>query len=131
MLRIVLFDGICNLCHTTVQQLIAWDKDKVLQFASLQSHFGLEILHDLGWEKQEFKSFIYLRENQVYTKSTAAIEVLSDISPRVEWARALYIFPKFLRDAVYEYIAKNRYKWFGKKENCWLPTPDLTNRFME
>lgn len=119
MLRVVLFDGICNLCHTTVQQLIAWDKDKVLQFASLQSRFGLEILHDLGWE------------NQVYTKSTAAIEVLSDISPRVEWARALYIFPKFLRDAVYEYIAKNRYKWFGKKENCWLPTPDLTNRFME
>lgn len=129
--RVVLFDGVCNLCNATIQKLIEWDKNQILKFASLQSDFGQRLLQDLGEDSNDFKSFIYLRENQVYTQSTAAIELLSDLSNSIKWARILYIVPKFLRDWFYRIIAKNRYNWFGKKESCWLPTKDLEKRFLD
>ena len=129
--RVVLFDGVCNLCNATIQKLIQWDKNQILKFASLQSDFGQRLLQDLGADRNDFKSFIYLRENQVYTQSTAAIELLSDLSNSIKWARILYIVPKFLRDWFYRIIAKNRYNWFGKKESCWLPTKDLEKRFLD
>ena len=131
MEKVVLFDGVCNLCNATVQKLIQWDREKILKFASLQSEFGQRLLQDLNLDQDNFKTFIYLRNKQVYTRSTAALEVLGDLGGIWKMTRFLYIFPQFIRNSVYEFISKNRYQWFGKKESCWLPTPDLKDRFLD
>ena len=131
MEKVVLFDGVCNLCQTSVQMLIQWDNQKTLKFASLQSEFGQKLLKDLEIDQENFKTFIYLRNKQVYTRSTAALEVIGDLGGGWKLLRLLYVFPKFIRNGVYDFISAHRYKWFGKKESCWLPTPELKARFLD
>lgn len=131
MEKVVLFDGVCNLCNSSVQMLIKWDKKKTLKFASLQSKFGQELLKDLKIDHDNFKTFIYLRNKEVYTRSTAAIEVFSDLGGGWKLVRFLYIFPKFIRNGVYDFISAHRYRWFGKKDSCWIPTPELKARFLD
>lgn len=129
--KVVLFDGVCNLCQASVQTLIKLDKKKRLKFASLQSNFGQELLSDLNIEQDNFKTFIYLSNKQIYTRSTAAIQVFSDFGGAWKLVRIFYIIPKFIRNAVYDFVSSNRYKWFGKKDACWIPTPELKARFLD
>lgn len=127
---VILFDGVCNLCNASVQYVIKHDKKKLFRFASLQSSFGEKILKENNLPNTTFNSFI-LYDNKIYTRSTAALLVAKKLSGLIKLSYGFIIFPKFIRDAVYNIIAKNRYKWFGKKEACWLPTPELKELFLD
>lgn len=129
--KVILFDGGCNLCSASVQFIIERDHENIFKFASLQSNFGQEILKKHHLPSADFDSFILLENNQIYQRSSAALKVAKQLS----WPlKAMYVFiivPSFIRNFVYNVIAKNRYKWFGKKTECWLPTPDLKDKFLD
>ena len=128
---VILFDGVCNLCSGGVQYVIKHDPHRLFRFASLQSDFAKNILFHCNSPVKEFNSFVLLEDNKIYTRSTAALRVVRKLDGFV---KCLYVFvavPKFMRDAVYNIIAKNRYKWFGKKQSCWLPSPQLKSLFLD
>lgn len=126
---VILFDGICNLCNASVQYVIKHDKKKLFRFASLQSSFGESVLKQYNLPVNTFNSFILLSDNKIYTRSTAALLVAKKLSGLIKLLYGFIIIPRFIRDFVYDIIAKNRYKWFGKKEACWVPTPELKSLF--
>lgn len=127
---VILFDGVCNLCNGFVQFTIERDKDEYFKFASLQSDAAKEILEPFGLANQSLSTVILVENGQHYTKSTAGLMVISRFGGLWSLAKILFIFPKFIRDVVYDFIARNRYKWFGEKESCWIPTPELKKRFL-
>ena len=127
---VILFDGVCNLCSGSVQFILKRDKEKKFLFASLQSAYGQKLLQQFNLPADNFNSFILNQDGEIFIKSTGALKMFSQLK-NWGWVKIFWIIPKFLRDAVYNLIAKNRYKWFGKKEECWLPTPDLKARFLE
>ncbi|HYJ63939.1 MAG TPA: thiol-disulfide oxidoreductase DCC family protein [Parafilimonas sp.] len=127
---VILFDGVCNLCNASVQYVIKHDKKKLFRFASLQSSFGESVLKQYDLPVNTFNSFILLSDNKIYTRSTAALLVAKKLSGLIKLFYGFIIIPKFIRDFVYDVIAKNRYKWFGKKEACWVPTPELKSLFL-
>lgn len=129
--QVVLFDGVCNLCNASVQTLIKLDKKGVLKFASLQSDFGQKVLVDNNLDQQNFNTFLYYKNQKLYSRSTAAIYVFSELGIVFQGVKIFLLVPKFIRDGIYNYVSKNRYKWFGRKESCWLPTPELKERFIE
>ncbi len=128
---LVFFDGVCDLCTGGVQFFIKRDPEAKLRFTSLQSQLGQSVLKSLGLSQTHFNSFLFQEKGQIYQKSTAflmACRYLKGLWP------ILYLFlmvPRFFRDWVYDLIAQNRYKWFGKREECWLPTPEIKSRFIE
>ncbi len=127
---IILFDGICNLCNGAVQFIIKHDPEKKFLFTSLQSEAGQQLLKEYKLPSENFNSFLLLQDDTILSKSTAALKVARQL--KSAW-KLLYIFiivPKFIRDALYSYIATNRYKWFGKKDDCMIPTPELQARFL-
>jgi predicted DCC family thiol-disulfide oxidoreductase YuxK len=126
----ILFDGVCNLCNSSVQFVIKKDIDKIFQFASLQSDAGEKLLKQYNLSTSNFDSFILIQENKVYQKSGAALKVVKQLSGSIKLLYAFIVIPVFIRDAVYNFIAKNRYKWFGKKDECMIPTPELKARFL-
>ena len=128
--HIILFDGVCNLCNGAVQFVIKHDKNSRFKFASLQSKFGEQFLLQNNLSTTNFNSFIYVRNQKILQKSTAALYVLKDIKGFVALGFVFIIVPKFIRDFIYTLIAKKRYKWFGKKEVCMMPTAALKNRFL-
>ena len=128
--KIILFDGVCNLCNGAVQFVIKRDQQNQFRFASLQSEFGQKILREQGVDPQNPQSFILKDGNQVYTESTGALKVAKYLGGFWAWLYAFIVVPRFIRDAVYRWIAKNRYKWFGKQESCWVPTAALASRFI-
>lgn len=128
--RLILFDGICNLCNSSVLFIISHDPHAYFSFASLQSDTGQRILSSYGLPRSDFDSFIYVKDGKLYDRSTAALHVLYDLGGL--W-RIIYVFiiiPRPFRDIVYDFIAKYRYAWFGKRDSCMLPTPELTKRFI-
>lgn len=127
---IILFDGICNLCDGAVQFIIKHDPDKIFLFASLQSEAGQNLLKQYHLPADNFNSFILVQDDKVYNKSTGALKVARQIKGAWSWLYIFMIIPKFIRDGVYNWIAQNRYKWFGKKDACMLPTPELKARFL-
>ena len=129
-MNVLLFDGVCNLCNGAVQFVLKRDKKAVVRFASLQSDKGQALLKQFNLPTQDFDSFVYVRAGKAYTKSTAALYVARDIGGIWQGLYPLIYVPRFIRDAVYSLIARNRYKWFGKKESCMMPTPELKARFL-
>lgn len=127
---VILFDGVCNLCNSSVQYVIRHDKDAVFKFASLQSDTGQQLLHKYQLPQNNFNSFVLVEDDKVYTRSGAALRVARKLSGIVKLLYGFIIVPAFLRDAVYNFIARNRYKWFGKKDTCMIPTPALKSRFL-
>jgi predicted DCC family thiol-disulfide oxidoreductase YuxK len=128
--KIVLFDGVCNLCNSSVQFIIERDNENQFKFASLQSEFGQEFLRKNYLNTEKFDSIILVENEKYFTESSAAIKIGQELKG-MKWTKILWIFPKFIRDFVYKIISRNRYKWFGKKDNCWLPTPDLKAKFLD
>lgn len=127
---IILFDGICNLCEGVVQFVIKHDPENQFLFASLQSEAGQRLLKQYKLPVENFNSFILIQDEKVYSKSTGALKVARQIKGVWSWLYIFIIIPAFIRDAVYAWIAQNRYKWFGKKEVCMIPTPELKARFL-
>lgn len=127
---LVLFDGHCNLCTGAVQFIIRRDKKNKFRFASLQSEPGKQLLKKYELPEEKTNSVVLILYKKAYTESTAALLIarhLSGIWP------ALYFFiivPPFIRDAVYRFIACNRYDWFGRRATCWLPSDELRARFL-
>jgi len=128
---IVFFDGVCNLCDRTVQFILKRDRKKRFLFGSLQGKTGQEYLHKYHLPADKFHSFMLIEGNVLYTRSTAVLRMLKHLGRG--W-QLLYVFiyiPQPIRDGVYTLIATNRYKLFGKKDQCSLPTPDEKERFLE
>jgi predicted DCC family thiol-disulfide oxidoreductase YuxK len=128
---VVLFDGVCNLCNGAVQFIIKRDPYARISFASLQSPIGQNLLEKNKLPSSDFDSFIFLEDGKVYTESTAALKTLRYLTGAWKLAAVLIIIPKPVRDFFYRYIAKNRYKWFGKKEQCMTPSEDTKKRFLQ
>jgi len=114
-----------------VNFIIRQDKKKKYRFAALQSAFGQKILHQWNLPANSFESFLILDNGNLYSKSTAALRLYNQLPWYWKWTQLFWVFPKSIRDAVYNIIAKNRYKWFGKREQCMIPTPELKERFLE
>jgi predicted DCC family thiol-disulfide oxidoreductase YuxK len=129
--KIVLFDGLCNLCSSSVQFILKRDKKNQFLFGSLQSISGQGYLKNFNLPVNDFNSFILVEGNKLYTRSSGALRMLKHLGNGWQLFYAFIIIPKFIRDGVYNFIAKNRYKWFGKKEACWVPTPELNAKFLD
>jgi predicted DCC family thiol-disulfide oxidoreductase YuxK len=127
---IILFDGICNLCNHTVQFIIKNDPNKKFLFTSLQSDTGIELLKKYGLSTIDFKSFILIEGDKVYTKSTAALKIARQLKKPVRFLYGFIIIPKFIRDFFYSIIASNRYRLFGKNSVCMVPSPENISRFI-
>jgi len=128
---IVLFDGVCNLCNRSVQFIIRKDKKKQFLFASLQGKTGQEVLKRFKLPVDNFNSFLLVEGDHVYTQSTAVLKMLKKLGGGWKLFYAFIIVPKFIRNAVYNWIARNRYKWYGKRDECMVPTPELRERFLD
>jgi len=129
--KIVLFDGICNLCSSSVQFIIKHDKKNQFLFGSLQGDAGHAYLKKFKLPADQFNSFMLVENEKLYTKSAAALRMLKHVGNGWQLLYAFMIVPAFVRDGIYNWIAKNRYKWFGKKDACWVPTPALKARFLD
>ena len=127
---LILFDGVCNLCNGAVQFVIRNDTKAIFRFTSMQSNTGKVILGKFSIS-QNVQSFILIENNKAYFKSTAALRVIRKCSPPFGWLYGFIIVPPFIRNLFYDFIARNRYSWFGKKEECMIPGPDIINRFIE
>ena len=127
--KIVLFDGVCNLCNASVQFISRHNKNGDLKFASLQSEFGLSQLAKFQLSA-EVKTIVFIIDGKALLRSNAALELCEYLDGLYPYLKILKIFPAFLRDWVYNIIAKNRYKWFGKKDSCMIPTPEIVGKFL-
>jgi predicted DCC family thiol-disulfide oxidoreductase YuxK len=127
---IILFDGVCNLCNRAVQTVIKHDPKGEFLFASLQSEEGKRLSQQYQLPVNNFNSFVLIQNGNAYTKSTGALKVAKQMSGLWKLLYGFIILPKFIRNPVYNWVANNRYKWFGKKEECMIPTPALKARFL-
>ncbi len=130
---LVLFDGVCNLCNAAINFLIDHDPEATLRFASLQSTGGRAAIVRSGGEPPEGdpSTILLIEGGRIYARSTAALRVARRLGWPYKLLYAFIVVPRPLRDAVYEWVARNRYRWFGKSEVCRVPTPELRARFME
>lgn len=129
--KIILFDGVCNLCNKTIQTIIKKDKKDIFRFAPLQSDIGLQIVNERGIDTESLDSMILIDPGVAYySKSEAAIEIAKHLEG-YGWLRYTKPVPKVLRDGIYDIVAGNRYKWWGKQDNCMIPTPELEKLFLK
>ncbi len=127
---IILFDGVCNLCNGAVQFVIKNDKKKLFRFAALQSEAGIELSKKYQFPTDSMKTFILITNNKYFTRSTAALNVGKMLGGILALGYVFIIVPTVIRDGIYNWIARNRYRWFGKKDTCMIPTPELRERFL-
>ncbi|MBX2965909.1 MAG: thiol-disulfide oxidoreductase DCC family protein [Cyclobacteriaceae bacterium] len=127
---VVLFDGVCNLCSSSVQFIIKRDYRARYHFASLQSSAGQQLLQKFNLPADALYSIILVRGDAFLERSDAALEIARNLSGLWPLFYIFKIIPRFLRDPVYNWISRNRYRWFGKKDACWLPTAELKARFI-
>lgn len=130
-MKVVLFDGVCNLCNSSVNWLIDRDRSAQLKFSSLQSSYGQSVLNRYHIHGQQLETIIYLDEDKLYFRSEAILRILKQLGGIYALAFAFMLVPRFLRDGVYNLVAKYRYRWFGKRDACRIPEPDLKDRFIE
>lgn len=127
---VVLFDGICNLCSDSVQLIIKNDPNEQFVFAQLQSNEAGSYINMKDSNLKNIDSILLVTPKKIYTKSSAALKIASKLKGLYPLLYIFFILPKFIRDPFYDFIAKNRYRWFGKKEACWIPTPELKKKFL-
>jgi predicted DCC family thiol-disulfide oxidoreductase YuxK len=130
--KIILFDGVCNLCNTTVQRVIKADNEDMFRFAALQSDIGKKLTSERGIDTSQVDSIILIDLGVAYyTKSDAALEIGKSLKKYQTISSILSVFPKGLRNLVYDFVARNRYKWYGKQDACMIPTPELKAKFLD
>ncbi len=127
---IILFDGVCNFCNASVNFVIRRDKHDRFRFAPLQSATGQALQEQYQLNPAALDTFILVENGRAYGKSTAALKVARGLGFPVNLAYGLMIIPRFLRDVVYSLVARNRYKWFGKKETCMVPDENVRRKFI-
>ncbi len=127
---IILFDGVCNLCNSSVNFILKHDKKKQFIFTSLQSDAAKKILLQFPMKIFNLDSIILIENGLIYEKSTAALKISKHLYNGYQLLYIFIILPKVIRDWVYNYIAKNRYNWFGKKDTCMIPSEKIKNRFL-
>ncbi len=130
MKDIILFDGICNFCNQSVQFVIKRDPSHIFHFASLQSDIGRNLLNEYGIN-ENVNSVVYITNGKAYVKSDAGLQIARRLNGFWKLLYIFYLVPTPIRDLVYDYIAKNRYKWFGKSDSCMIPSPKIKKRFLE
>lgn len=129
--KIILFDGICNLCNTAVQTIIKHDKKDVFRFVALQSELGIAIQKHIGIDTRKIDSLVFYSPGISYSfKSEAVLDIAKELGGIFSLAIVFKILPTPLLNSLYDYVAKNRYKWYGQKEHCLLPTPELKAKFL-
>lgn len=130
--KIILFDGLCNLCATSMQFIIKRDKKDIFRFVSLQSDLGQELLQQLPISKQKIDSIIlYESDKAYYYKSEAVFEIVKSIGGFFYCLLIFKWLPTAITNTIYDYIARNRYRWWGKKESCLVPSQELQSKFLE
>lgn len=129
--HIIFFDGVCNLCDGVVQFILKRDKGEMFKFSSLQSDFAQKKLADFGANAQELNTIYYLKNGKLFNQSQAVLEIAKDLGFPYRIIYLLKFFPRSFRDFLYQKVAENRYKLFGQKNECMLPTPELKNRFLD
>ncbi|MFV5703150.1 thiol-disulfide oxidoreductase DCC family protein [Flavobacterium sp. XS2P12] len=130
--KIILFDGICNLCDTAVQMIIKHDTKDVFRFVALQSDLGQKTIKHLGIDTKKTDSIILYQPGfAYYYKSEAILEIAKDLNGIFYLGTLFSILPTTFNNYIYDYIAKNRYKWYGKKQSCMIPTKELQAKFLE
>ena len=129
--KIILFDGVCNLCNGAIQFVIKRDKKDVFRYAPLQSEIGQQMISERGIDTSKTDSIILVEPGVAYyTKSEAALEIASEFGGLWPLFQIFKWMPASLRDMVYDFVARNRYTWFGKKNQCMIPTPELQAKFL-
>ena len=129
--KIILFDGVCNLCESSVLFVIKYDKKDEFRFVSLQSDLGKKILHHIGMDSKHIDSIVLYEPGiAYYYKSQAALEIAKSLGGIFHFGTLFKIIPNGIRNWVYDYVAKNRYVWYGKKELCMIPTPEIQSKFL-
>lgn len=129
---LILFDGVCNLCESSVHFIVRRDKNRQFRFASLQSAAAQKILSKHWYEFDELSSVLLITDDKVCRKSRAALKIVKRLDGA--WPLLYYAFfwvPKFIADPIYDFIGKRRYQWFGMKDECWIPSDDLRQRFID
>lgn len=131
--KIILFDGICNLCNNAVQFVIEHDRKDTFRFAALQSTIGKKLMEERGIDSSQVDSIVLIEPGiAYYTKSTAALKIARSLGGAWGFtARFLGWIPEKIRDRIYDHVAKNRYRWYGKKDACMVPTAALRAKFLE
>ena len=129
--KLILFDGVCNLCDASVQYIIKNDKKDIFRYTALQSEVGQEIIKKFNIDTAQTDSILLYSDSQgISYKSTAALKIALQLGFPRNLMSIFLIVPAFIRNWVYDYIAKNRYTWYGKKEECMIPTPELKSKFL-
>lgn len=129
--KIILFDGVCNLCNSAIQFIIKQDKKDLFRFVALQSELGEKIINHMGVDFQKMDSIILYEPGVAYYyKSEAALKIASHLGSFYSLLTVFKILPTAFSNFIYDWIARNRYKWYGKKENCMIPTPELKSKFL-
>ena len=128
---VILFDGVCNFCNYWVNFAIKRDGKKKLKFTPLQGETAMQLLPRYNINPTSLSSVIFIDAGKAYTQSSAAIRICKHLNGGWKLFYALIVIPKFIRDFLYNIIARNRYKWFGKKDTCMVPTMELRERFLD
>jgi predicted DCC family thiol-disulfide oxidoreductase YuxK len=128
--KIILFDGVCNLCSSSVNFVIKRDKRDVFRFAALQEDIGKELVAVHNIDPVKTDSIVFIEHGKAYVKSTAALRASKYLPGAWPLLYGFVIVPRFIRNCVYDIIARNRYKWYGKQESCMIPTPELRSKFL-
>jgi predicted DCC family thiol-disulfide oxidoreductase YuxK len=128
---VILFDGVCNFCNSAVNFIIKQDKKRIFRYAALQSETGKKLLQQHNLSSAELDSFVLIDGDKAYKRTTAALHLYPKFGGAWKLAKLLWVIPTFIRDGVYNVIAKNRYRWWGKKDSCMLPSPEIRSLFLE
>lgn len=128
--KIILFDGVCNLCNGSVVFIIKRDKKDVFRFTAIQSDEGQKLIEKYQIDTSKLDSILLFESNNYFSKSTAALRIARHLNGGYPLLYGFIIVPEVFRNWIYDLIARNRYKWFGKKESCMIPTPELKSKFL-
>jgi len=129
--ELVIFDGVCNLCAHSVRFILKCEADKTLRFVPLQTPAGARLLRQFNFDPEDVRTFVLVSKGLVYVKSDAALEVARHFGWPWKGLLVLRVVPRLIRNWLYDRIAENRYRWFGRNAICMVPTPELRTRFME
>ena len=129
--KIILFDGVCNLCDATVQYVIKKDVKDVFRFVAIQSELGQKIINYIKVDTSQTDSIIlYIPGKAYFIKADAAFNIAKELGGLISLTSIFSVLPQFLKNFGYDFVAKNRYKWYGKKDSCMMPTPELKSKFL-
>ena len=128
--HLILFDGICNLCNASIQYVIKHDKKDVFRFTPIQSEVGRKVIKDFQINTKKTDSIILYSKKRISYKSSAVLKIAMVLGLPISIFGVFWIVPPFIRNWVYDYIAKNRYKWYGKRESCMVPTQETESKFI-